>query len=166
MTRLFREDGTVIPSSVLDVSQEVASRIRKPQLCFLLKTNNQPNHTTPSDSLTDLFWLGQRVKVQGKSIGKGFAGTVRRHHFKSGKASHGNSKAHNKPGSTGMTQDPGRVFAGKLMAGHLGHKNVSVRNSEIVFISHGLNLLALKGSIPGHVGSRLFLFSNLTKSGC
>ncbi len=100
----------------------------------------------------DLFKVGQHVDVQGTSQGKGFAGVIKRHHFSSNRASHGNSVSHNKPGSTGMAQDPGRVFPGKRMAGHLGAVKRTVQNLEIVRIDAERQLLLVKGSIPGSRG--------------
>ncbi|MGN9493247.1 50S ribosomal protein L3, partial [Escherichia coli] len=83
---------------------------------------------------SDLFEVGQKVDVQGVSIGKGYAGTIKRYNFASGRASHGNSRSHNVPGSIGMAQDPGRVFPGKRMTGHMGDENVTVQNLEIARI--------------------------------
>jgi large subunit ribosomal protein L3 len=80
---------------------------------------------------TDIFEVGQKVDVQGVSIGKGYAGTIKRHNFASGRASHGNSRSHNVPGSIGMAQDPGRVFPGKRMTGHMGDETVTVQNLVI-----------------------------------
>ena len=100
----------------------------------------------------DLFKVGQKVDVTGVTIGKGYAGTIKRHHFKSGRASHGNSKSHNVPGSIGMAQDPGRVFPGKRMTGHLGDVQRTVQNLEIVRIDAERQLLLVKGAIPGAPG--------------
>ena len=100
----------------------------------------------------DIFRVGQKVDVTGVTIGKGYAGTIKRHHFKSGRASHGNSKSHNVPGSIGMAQDPGRVFPGKRMTGHLGDVQRTVQNLEIVRIDAARQLLLVKGAIPGAKG--------------
>ena len=100
----------------------------------------------------DIFKVGQKVDVTGVTIGKGYAGTIKRHHFKSGRASHGNSKSHNVPGSIGMAQDPGRVFPGKRMTGHLGDVQRTVQNLEIVRIDAVRQLLLVKGAIPGAKG--------------
>ena len=96
-----------------------------------------------------LFEAGQTVDVQGTSIGKGFAGTIKRHNFGSQRASHGNSRSHNVPGSIGMAQDPGRVFPGKRMSGHLGDETVTVQNLDIVRVDAERSLLLVKGAIPG-----------------
>ena len=100
----------------------------------------------------EIFTAGQLVDVTGTSIGKGFAGAIKRHHFKSNRASHGNSKSHNVPGSIGMAQDPGRVFPGKRMPGHLGDVTVTTQNLEIVRVDAERNLLLIKGAIPGSKG--------------
>jgi large subunit ribosomal protein L3 len=96
-----------------------------------------------------LFEAGQKVDVQGVSIGKGYAGTIKRHHFASGRASHGNSRSHNVPGSIGMAQDPGRVFPGKRMTGHLGDVTRTVQNLEIARVDTERQLLLVKGAVPG-----------------
>lgn len=110
------------------------------------------NHVVGSDISVELFEAGQLVDVTGTSIGKGFAGGIKRHHFKSGRATHGNSKAHNKIGSQGMAQDPGRVFPGKRMAGHLGDEKTTTQNLEIVRVDAERNLLLIKGAVPGSKG--------------
>jgi large subunit ribosomal protein L3 len=96
-----------------------------------------------------LFAAGQKVDVQGTSIGKGFAGTIKRHNFSSQRASHGNSRSHNVPGSISMAQDPGRVFPGKKMTGHLGDVTVSVQNLDIVRVDEARSLLLVRGAVPG-----------------
>jgi len=96
-----------------------------------------------------MFEAGQIVDVQGTTIGKGYAGTIKRHHFKSGRASHGNSRSHNVPGSIGMAQDPGRVFPGKRMTGHLGDDTRTVQNLVIARVDAERQLLLVKGAVPG-----------------
>ena len=100
----------------------------------------------------DLFAVGQKVDVSGTTHGKGFAGTIKRHHFASNRASHGNSRSHNVPGSIGMAQDPGRVFPGKRMTGHLGDDLVTTQNLDIFRIDEARQLLLIKGAIPGSAG--------------
>ena len=100
----------------------------------------------------DLFKVGQKVDVQGVTIGKGFAGVIKRHHFSSNRASHGNSLSHNKPGSTGQNQSPGRVFPGKRMAGHLGNVTRTVPNLVVVRVDTERQLLLVRGSVPGSKG--------------
>jgi large subunit ribosomal protein L3 len=99
-----------------------------------------------------VFTAGQKVDVQGTSIGKGFAGTIKRHHMKSQRASHGNSRSHNVPGSIGMAQDPGRVFPGKRMTGHLGDVTVTTQNLDLFRIDEARQLLLIRGAIPGSKG--------------
>lgn len=100
----------------------------------------------------EIFAVGQKVDVVGTSIGKGFAGAIKRHNFSSQRASHGNSVSHNAPGSIGMAQDPGRVFPGKRMAGHLGAVKSTVQNLEVVRVDVERGLLLIKGAVPGHDG--------------
>lgn len=100
----------------------------------------------------DLFKAGQKVDVTGTSIGKGFAGAIKRHHFRSQRATHGNSLSHRAPGSIGQNQSPGRVFKGKKMAGHLGAAQRCTQNLEVVRVDVERNLLAIKGAVPGAKG--------------
>lgn len=100
----------------------------------------------------DIFQVGQAVDVTGTSQGKGFAGAIKRHHFSSNRASHGNSVTTRAPGSIGQAQDPGRVFPGKRMAGHLGAVQRTVQNLEIVRIDNERQLLLIKGAVPGSKG--------------
>jgi large subunit ribosomal protein L3 len=100
----------------------------------------------------DIFKVGQVVDVSGVSQGKGFAGVIKRHHFSSNRASHGNSLSTNKPGSTGMAQDPGRVFPGKRMAGHLGAVKRTAQGLVVVRVDAERQLLLIKGSVPGSRG--------------
>ncbi len=102
-----------------------------------------------------IFAVGQKVDVTGRSIGKGFAGGIKRHNFKSQRATHGNSVSHNAPGSIGMNQDPGRVFPGKRMAGHLGDVKSTQQNLEVVRVDVERQLLLVKGAVPGSKGSDL-----------
>jgi large subunit ribosomal protein L3 len=97
----------------------------------------------------DLFEVGQKIDVQGVTIGKGYAGTIKRYHFASGRATHGNSRSHNVPGSIGMAQDPGRVFPGKRMSGHLGDVTTTVQNLDVVRVDEARGLLMVKGAVPG-----------------
>ncbi|MFH0340866.1 MAG: 50S ribosomal protein L3 [Chromatiales bacterium] len=103
----------------------------------------------------DVFKAGDMVDVSGATQGKGFAGTIKRHHFRSGDATHGNSLAHRTPGSTGQRQTPGRVFKGKHMPGHLGNVSRTVSNLEVVRVDAERNLLLVKGAVPGARGGHL-----------
>lgn len=105
----------------------------------------------------DVFKVGQKVDVQGTSIGKGYAGVIKRHNFSSNRASHGNSRSHNVPGSIGMAQDPGRVFPGKRMTGHLGDVTRTAQNLEIARIDTERGLLLIKGAVPGAKGGKVFV---------
>lgn len=102
-----------------------------------------------------MFQSGQKVDVAGTSIGKGFAGTIKRHHFSMGDATHGNSLSHRAPGSIGQRQTPGRVWKGKRMAGHMGNVRVSAQNLEVVRVDAERNLLLVKGAVPGAKGGDL-----------
>lgn len=97
----------------------------------------------------NLFEAGQKVDVSGTSHGKGFAGTIKRHNFGSGRASHGNSRSHNVPGSIGMAQDPGRVFPGKRMTGHMGAVSSTVQNLVVARVDAERQLLLVRGAVPG-----------------
>ncbi len=145
-----------------------ASRITKPVAGHLAKAGVEPGEiiqefrvaadvagkyaagaTVPAQ---DLFAAGQKVDVQGTSIGKGFAGTIKRHDFGSQRASHGNSRSHNVPGSISMAQDPGRVFPGKKMTGHMGDVTKTIQNLDVVRIDEARQLLLVKGAVPGAKG--------------
>jgi len=105
----------------------------------------------------DLFQAGQHVDVQGTSIGKGYAGVMKRYHFRGGRASHGASITHRHPGSIGQRQTPGRVFPGKRMAGHMGHRTVTNLNLEVVSVDAERNLLLVKGAVPGPKGQEVVI---------
>ncbi|GAB1388113.1 50S ribosomal protein L3 [Rubrivivax sp.] len=141
-----------------------ASRVNKPEAGHLAKAGveagtilrefrvsaetagqYQPGASVP----VSLFAAGQKVDVQGTSIGKGYAGTIKRHNFASQRASHGNSRSHNVPGSISMAQDPGRVFPGKKMTGHLGDETVTTQNLDIVRVDEARSLLLVRGAVPG-----------------
>lgn len=144
------------------------SRVSKPQAGHLAKAGVEAGEVTKEFRVeadvadkyqagaalpvADLFAVGQKVDVQGVSIGKGYAGTIKRHNFKSQRASHGNSISHRAPGSTGMAQDPGRVFPGKKMSGHMGAATVTVQNLNVVRIDEERQLLLIKGAVPGSKG--------------
>lgn len=190
MTRIFTDDGSTLPVTVLDVSDNRIAQIKTPekdgyaavQVAFgkrranrvtkaiaghLAKAGVEAGHLLREFRANakeladlkvgaklgaDLFKVGQKVDVQGVSIGKGFAGVIKRHHFSSNRATHGNSISHNKPGSTGQNQDPGRVFPGKRMAGHLGNVVRTIPNLVIVRVDADRQLLLVRGSVPGSKG--------------
>ena len=187
MTRIFADDGTAIPVTVLDVSNNRitqiktpdtdgysavqvaygtrrASRVAKAQAGHYAKAGVEAGSvlneftTTPeklaelkvgSNLSVEMFAVGQKVDVSGTTLGKGFSGVIKRHHFSSNRASHGNSKSHNVPGSIGMAQDPGRVFPGKRMAGQLGNVNRTAQLLEVARIDTVRQLILVKGAVPG-----------------
>ena len=103
----------------------------------------------------DFFTVGQKVDVTGVTIGKGFAGAIKRHHFSSNRATHGNSVTTNSPGSIGNRQDPGRVFPGKRMAGHLGDKQRTTQNLVVARVDAERGLLLVRGAVPGAAGGNV-----------
>ncbi len=105
----------------------------------------------------ELFAAGQKVDVAGTTIGKGFAGGVKRHNFRTQDATHGNSLSHRAPGSIGQCQTPGRVFKGKRMAGHMGNVRRTTQNLEVVRVDADRNLLLIKGAVPGARGGRVIV---------
>jgi large subunit ribosomal protein L3 len=145
-----------------------ASRVTKPVAGHLAKAGVEAGEVTQefrvsaddaakyapgaSVAVSSVFAVGQKVDVQGTTIGKGYAGTIKRHHMSSQRASHGNSRSHNVPGSIGMAQDPGRVFPGKRMTGHLGTDTVTTQNLDVFRIDEARQLLLIKGAIPGSAG--------------
>ncbi len=187
MTRIFADDGTAIPVTVLDVSNNRITQIKTPdtdgysavQVAFGTRRASrvakaQAGHyakagveagsvlnefTTTPEKLAELkigttlsvemFAVGQKVDVSGTTLGKGFSGVIKRHHFSSNRASHGNSKSHNVPGSIGMAQDPGRVFPGKRMAGQLGNVSRTAQLLEVARIDAARQLILVKGAVPG-----------------
>jgi large subunit ribosomal protein L3 len=191
MTRIFTDDGTTVPVTVLDVSNNRVAQIKTPEIDgytavqvaygkrrpsrvnkslagHLAKAGVEAGHILrefpvsavelaslkAGDQISaTIFAVGQKVDVTGQTIGKGFAGSIKRHHFSSQRASHGNSVSHNAPGSIGMAQDPGRVFPGKRMAGHLGDVKRTQQNLEVVRVDVERQLLLVKGAVPGSKGS-------------
>lgn len=145
-----------------------ASRVNKAAAGHLAKAGVEAGHVlrefrVAADQLTNfkagdvigvtIFQPGQKVDVTGTTVGKGFSGAIKRHHFSSNRASHGNSRSHNSAGSIGMNQDPGRVFPGKKMAGHLGDAQRTMQNLEIVRVDETRQLLLVKGAVPGSRGT-------------
>jgi large subunit ribosomal protein L3 len=193
MTRVFAEDGSAVPVTVLDVAnnrvtqiktQETdgytavqvafgkrrASRVGKPAAGHLAKAGVEAGtmlkeFPVGADELAkfkagdvvgvDVFAVGQLVDVTGTTKGKGFTGVIKRHHFSSNRASHGNSRSHNTPGSIGMAQDPGRVFPGKRMAGQHGNVTRTVQTLKVVRVDAERGLLLVKGSVPGADGTHI-----------
>lgn len=190
MTRVFAEDGTAVPVTVLDVANnrisqvktvEVdgyaavqltygkrrPSRVSKPQAGHLAKagveagTMQREFHVAADDLAkfkagdvvgADTFAEGQLVDVTGTTKGRGFSGVIRRHNFSSNRASHGNSRSHNTPGSISMAQDPGRVFPGKKLPGQYGAVTRTVQTLKVVRVDKDRGLLLIRGSVPGADG--------------
>lgn len=140
------------------------SRVNKPNTGLFAKANTEPGRGLwefrlnegegediehGSNISVEIFSQGQRVDVTGTSIGKGFAGVIKRHNFSMQDATHGNSLSHRAPGSIGQNQTPGRVFKGKRMAGHMGNVKRTTQNLEVVRVDAERNLLLIKGAVPG-----------------
>ena len=189
MTRIFTEDGSHVPVTVLELQncQVVGQRTADKDGYVALQLGAgqaKVKNTTKAERgqfavakvepkrhvaefrvdeanlievgatlQADHFVEGQLVDVTGTSIGKGFQGGIKRHNFSSNRASHGNSVSHNAPGSIGMAQDPGRVFPGKRMAGHLGDVQSTMQGLTIVRVDADRQLLLVKGAVPGAKGS-------------
>jgi large subunit ribosomal protein L3 len=141
------------------LSKAVAGHFAKAQVSpgrtlmeFRLAANEGSDLKTGSELKVDLFKAGQSVDVTGTTIGKGFAGVMKRHNFAGGYASHGNSLSHRVPGSIGQRQTPGRVFPGKRMSGHMGVRRRTTENLEVVQVDVERNLLLIRGAVPGAEG--------------
>ena len=185
MTRIFTEDGVSVPVTVLDVSNnrvtmvktvetdgynaiQVAfgskkpTRVSKPLAGHFAKAGVEAgsmlNEFKPGMALkAEMFTEGQKVDVTGTTIGKGFQGGIKRHHFSSNRASHGNSVTTRAPGSIGNRQDPGRVFPGKRMAGHLGDVQRTTQNLIIARVDTERQLLLVRGAVPGAKGGEVIV---------
>jgi large subunit ribosomal protein L3 len=153
-------------------TNQASSKITKPVQGQFSKSNITPRATlhefrvddheleqveTGKEIKVNYFNKGERVDVVGKTIGKGFAGVIKRYNFSMQDATHGNSLAHRAPGSIGQNQTPGRVFKGKKMAGHMGNVRRTIQNLEVIEIDEERNLLFIKGSVSGHINSDLIV---------
>ncbi len=199
MTRVFTDDGSAIPVTVLDVAnnrvtqiktpetdgysavqvtygKRRATRVTKPLAGHLAKAGVESGvvlreFKVSADQLAkfkagdvvgvDTFTVGQLVDVTGTTKGRGFSGVIRRHHFSSNRASHGNSRSHNTPGSIGMAQDPGRVFPGKRMAGQLGNVTRTTQLLTVVRVDAERGLLLIKGCVPGADGGHIVILPSV-----
>ncbi len=195
MTRIFKDDGTAVPVTVIEVlpnrvaqlrtserdgylaaqlvtgtrrvtriTRAVAGHLAKAKVGAVRTIHEFRLNEAEVDKLklgkeigVEIFSVGQKVDVTGRSIGKGFAGVVKRHHFHMQDATHGNSLSHRAPGSTGQNQTPGRVFKGKRMAGHLGAVRRTQQNLEVIRVDGERNLLLVKGAVPGAAGADLLV---------
>ncbi len=195
MTRIFCEDGTSVPVTVLHVEsnrviqlknietdgyravQVAAGDMKSSKVTkamaghyaaanvtagrglweFRINDDEALDLSAGSELKVDLFEAGQAVDVSGTSIGKGFAGTVKRHNFRTQDATHGNSRSHRVPGSSGMNQTPGRVFKGKKMCGHMGAVKTTVQNLTIHSIDADRSLILVRGAVPGAKGGDVLI---------
>jgi large subunit ribosomal protein L3 len=195
MTRIFCEDGTSVPVTVLHVEsnrviqlknietdgyravQVAAGDMKSSKVTkamaghyaaanvtagrglweFRVNDDEALDLSAGSELKVDLFEAGQTVDVSGTSIGKGFAGTVKRHNFRTQDATHGNSRSHRVPGSSGMNQTPGRVFKGKKMCGHMGAVKTTVQNLTIHSIDMDRSLILVRGAVPGAKGGDVLI---------
>ncbi len=168
-TRTSDKDG--YDAVQLGIGQAKVKNVTKPMRGHFAKAKVEPRRKlvefrVSADALLAVgdelvpshFIPGQRVDVTGKSIGKGFAGAMKRYNFRGLEASHGVSVSHRSPGSTGNNQDPGRVWKGKKMAGHLGNERVTVQNLTVVSTDDARGLILLKGAVPGADGSYLMVY--------
>jgi len=159
------------------IGEHRANRVTKPMKGHFAKAGVEPGrcicelklkgpveNKIGSELTVEIFSEGQKVDVVGKSIGKGFAGTMKRHGFGGGRATHGNSKAHRLPGSIGNAQDPGRVFKGKKMAGHMGSVRRVQQNLEVIRVDREKNLILVAGSIPGSQGTNVLIRPSVKSS--
>ncbi|MEZ5565618.1 MAG: 50S ribosomal protein L3 [Gammaproteobacteria bacterium] len=124
---------------------------------FRVTADEAGTHATGSEITVEAFTVGQMVDVRGTTLGKGYAGTIKRHNFQSQDATHGNSVSHRAPGSIGQRQTPGRVFKGKRMSGHMGNVARSTLNLAVIRVDKERNLLLVKGAVPGHAGSQVMV---------
>lgn len=130
---------------------------------FRLAENEGADIAIGAELKVDIFSPGQKIDVAGISRGKGFAGTVKRHNFRTQDATHGNSLSHRVPGSIGQNQTPGRVFKGKKMAGHMGNKRCTLQNQEVVRVDLERNLILIKGAVPGAPGAVVIITPSVKK---
>jgi large subunit ribosomal protein L3 len=153
--------GSVKPSRVVKpVAGQYAAASAEPGegLFEMRVTVEEAAEYEPGAELTvEKFTAGQIVDVVGTSIGKGYAGVIKRHNFQTQDATHGNSLSHRAPGSIGQNQTPGRVFKGKKMSGHMGNVRRTAQNLEVVQVDAERKLILVKGAVPGHSGGRLFV---------
>ena len=192
MTRLFMEEGRVVPVTVLEVGpctvvqlktpkrekyaavqlgfgQKKASRVNKPLTGHFKKGGSEPLailkefRVDSSEGLevgqkltADLFAVGDKVHVTGKSKGRGFTGVVKRYNFAGGSKTHG-CTTHDAPGSIGASADPSRVVRGKKMPGQHGNQQRQARNLKVVDVRADMNLVLVKGAVPGAIGGIVFL---------
>ncbi len=195
MTRIFTQDGTSLPVTVVEVDPNRVAQVKEPDRDgyralqvttgarranrvtkplaghfakagveagqglweFRLSVGEAEDIQVGHEIKVDIFQAGQKVDVTGTSRGKGYAGTVKRHNFRTQDATHGNSLSHRAAGSIGQNQTPGRVFKGKRMSGQMGNVRSTVQNLEVVRVDGERNLLLIKGAVPGAPGGSLIV---------
>lgn len=203
MTRVFTEDGTSVPVTVIEATpnrvtqiktddrdgyravqvtagSRKSSHVNKPMAGIFAKAEVEAGRglwefrlgAGEGDELqagstigVDMFSAGQKVDVTGTSVGKGFAGVIKRHNFHMQDATHGNSLSHRAPGSIGQNQTPGRVFKGKKMAGHMGNVRRTIQSLEVVRVDSDRNLILVKGAVPGAKGGDVIVHSSVKARG-
>ena len=167
VTQIKQKEKEEYNAVQIGYAESSPQKMTKPRLGHLTKSNLPPlrhlkeYRVDSTDSFTisqkigvDLFQVGQNINVSGTTIGKGFAGTVKRHHFTRGPMTHG-SKNHREPGSIGQGSTPAKVHKGKKMAGRLGGSKATIKNLEVIYVNSKDNLLVIKGSVPGKSGNLL-----------
>jgi large subunit ribosomal protein L3 len=172
VTRVKTADSDGYSALQVTTGAVKASRLNKPLAGQYAKAGAEPGeglwefrvnaeeagaHPPGSEITVEAFTAGQLVDVRGTTIGKGYAGTIKRHNFNAQDASHGNSISHRAPGSIGQRQTPGRVFKGKRMSGHMGNVARSIANLAVVRVDKDRNLLLVKGAVPGHAGAHVVI---------
>jgi large subunit ribosomal protein L3 len=175
MTRVFTEDGVSTPVTVIEATPNRVTQVRTSDVdgyeavqvtagtkkagtgLWEFRVNGVDEYQPGSELTVEMFEAGQKVDATGVTIGKGFAGAIKRHHFRSQDMTHGNSLSHRAPGSIGQNQTPGRVFKGKKMAGHLGNKQRTIQNLEVVRVDTERHLLLIKGAVPGAKGGDVII---------
>jgi large subunit ribosomal protein L3 len=203
MTRIFQEDGSSVPVTVLEIEpnritqiksvendgyvavqvtagSKKSSRVNKPEAGHFAKSGvmagKYSKEFRTDAEVTEKYSAGDTigleilveckfVDVSGVSIGKGFAGPIKKYHFRTQDATHGNSRAHRAPGSIGQRQTPGRVFKGKKMASHMGNISCTIQNLEVIKVDCERNLLLVKGAVPGSKESNVVVYPAIKKSG-
>jgi len=170
ITQIKTQEADGYTAVQLTYGKRRASRVTKPQAGHLAKAGVEAGELlkefqVSAEQLASLklgetvsvetFAVGQLVDVSGTTKGRGFSGAIRRHNFSSNRASHGNSRSHNAPGSISMAQDPGRVFPGKRMAGQYGNVNRTVQTLKVVRVDAARGLLLVKGAVPGADGGHI-----------
>lgn len=172
VTQVFSMENDGYEAIQVTMGEKKKNRVNKPMAGHFAKANVVPGEGLWEMRLEDqdkkewqlgdaldieMFAEGQKVDVAGRSKGKGFAGCVKRHNFRTQDATHGNSLSHRAPGSIGQNQTPGRVFKGKKMAGQLGNVRTSIQNLEIVRVDKDKQLILIKGAVPGAPGTHVMI---------